>query len=108
VSGSIAEQFGQHNETWLRRILSKHFAMGEYTLVDYTFKGHLTASVYHSFRLVEDPETHKPVFMSKDQAQFKYYSAGLTSKEGLNRWKKSKTTLFDVYYTDKKGNAVLD
>ena len=107
ASGSISEIFGQHNETWLRRIVSKHFAMGEYTLVDYTFKGHLTASLYHSIRLVKNPVTKELEFMTKDQAMFHYHDAGLDMNDGVKAWKRSKFTLFDAYDVDDKGNAVV-
>lgn len=107
VSGTISEIFSQHNETWLRRILSKHLSMGEYTLVDYTFKGHYTASVYHSIRLVRNPNTKKVEFMTKDQAMYHYQAAGLRMNDGLKAWKKSKITLFDAYDVDDKGNAVV-
>ena len=106
-SGTISEIFSQHNETWLRRIISKHLAMGEYSLVDYTFKGHLTASVYHSIRLVRNPNTKKVEFMSKDQAMYHYHAAGLSMDDGLKAWKKSKVTLWDAYEVDDKGNAVV-
>ena len=108
VSGSISEIFSQHNETWLRRVISKHFSMGEYTLVDYTFKGHLTAAVYHSIRLVKNPNTNKLEFMNKDQAMYQYQLHGDGIKEGLKQWKKAETTLFDVYDIDDKGNAVVN
>ena len=106
-SGTISEIFGQHNETWLRRIISKHFSMGEYNLVDYTFKGHLTAAVYHSIRLVKNPQTNKEEFMSKDQAMYHYHANGLSMDEGLKAWKNSKVTLWDAYDVDDKGNAVV-
>ena len=107
ASGNISELFGQHNETWLRRVISKHFAMGEYTLVDYTFKGHLTAALYHSIRLVKNPITKELEFMTKDQAMFHYHDAGLSMEDGVRAWKKSKFTLFDAYDVDDKGNAVV-
>ena len=107
VSGTISELFSQHNETWLRRVLSKHFSMGEYTLVDYTFKGHLTAAVYHSIRLVRNPSTKRKEFMTKDQAMYHYHAAGLSMNDGLKEWKKAKVTLWDAYDVDDKGNAVV-
>ena len=107
VSGGISEIFGQHNETWLRRIVSKHFAMGEYTLVDYTFKGHLTTAIYHSIRLVKNPVTKELEFMTKDQAMFHYHDAGLNMEDGVKAWKNSKITLWDAYDVDKQGNAVV-
>lgn len=107
VSGGIGEIFAQHNETWLRRVLSKHFAMGEYTLVDYTFKGHLTASLYHSIRLVKNPITKELEYMTKDQAMFHYHDAGLRMEDGVKAWKRAKITLFDAYEVDDKGNAVV-
>lgn len=108
VSGGISEIFGQHNETWLRRVVSKHFAMGEYTLVDYTFKGHLTAAIYHSIRLVKNPITKELEFMTKDQAMFHYHDAGLNMEDGVKAWKHSKITLWDAYNVDKQGNAVVN
>lgn len=107
VSGTISDIFSQHNETWLRRVLSKHFSMGEYTFIDYTFKGHFTASLYHSIRLVMNPNTKKLEFMTKDQAMYHYHAAGLKMKDGLKAWKKSKQYLFDAYDVDDKGNAVV-
>ena len=107
ASGSISEIFGQHNETWLRRVVSKHFAMGEFTLVDYTFKGHLTTALYHSIRLVKNPITKELEFMTKDQAMFHYHDAGLQMEDGVKAWKNSKITLFDAYEVDSKGNAVV-
>ena len=106
-SGTIAELFGQHNETWLRRIISKHFSMGEYTLVDYTFKGHYLTALYHSIRLVKNPKTKKLEFMTKDQAMYHYQNAGLGIDEGLKQWKNADKTLWDAYEVDDKGNAYV-
>lgn len=106
-SGTIAELFGQHNETWLRRVISKHFSMGEYSLVDYTFKGHYLTALYHSIRLVKNPKTQKMEFMTKDQAMYHYQAAGLGINQGLKQWKTSKETLFDAYDVDDKGNAYV-
>lgn len=104
VSNSISEIFSRHNETWLRRVFGRFFNMGGYNLIDFTFKGFITAMVYHSTRLVEDPITKQMKFMTKDQAMYAYHKAGLTIKEGKNKWKHAKVTLWDAYEIGPDGN----
>lgn len=97
ATNSISEIFSRHNETWLRRVFGRFFHMGEYTLVDFTFKGFITAMTYHATRLVTDPSTGTDKFMTRDQARYAYYKAGLSTKDGDKAWKKAKTTLWDAY-----------
>lgn len=107
VHGSIAETFGGHNETWLRRVIENHFSMGEYTFVDYMFKGLITAMTYHTRRLIKNPMTGKEEFMTRQRAEWVYVQYKGNKKEGRDIWKHAKTTLADAYYVDKKGNFIL-
>lgn len=107
VSGTVKEIFEEQRSSWLRRVITKHFGMGEYTLVDYTFKGRITVAAYLSVKLIEDPVTKQKRFVNKDEARFIYTQAGLTAKEGYKAWKKSKTTLWKAYGVDEEGNFKL-
>ena len=107
ATNSISEIFSRHNETWLRRVFGRFFHMGEYTLVDFTFKGWITAMTYHAIRLVVDPNTGEQKFMTKDQAMYAYHKAGQSMKEGKRAWKKAKTTLYDAYEIGPDGNIKI-
>lgn len=107
ATGSISEIFSRHNETWLRRVFGRFFNMGEYTLVDFTFKGFITAMTYHATRLVVDPNTGDQKFMTRDQARYAYHKAGQSMKDGDKAWKRAKTTLWDAYELDKDGNVQI-
>jgi hypothetical protein len=107
ATNSISEIFSRHNETWLRRVFGRFFHMGEYTLVDFTFKGWITAMTYHATRLVIDPSTGEEKFMTKDQAMYAYHKAGQSMKDGKNAWKKAKTTLYDAYEIGPDGNIKI-
>jgi hypothetical protein len=56
------------NKAWARRVLENHCSMGEYSLVDYMYKGLITQMIYDSVRLIEDPSTGEQVFATKQQA----------------------------------------
>lgn len=107
ATNSISEIFSRHNETWLRRVFGRFFHMGEYNLVDYTFKGWITVMTYHAHRLMFDPSTNEMRFMTRDQARFAYHKAGMTVKQGDKAWKDSKETLWDAYELDDRGSAKL-
>ena len=68
ISSSIHEMFRGTNKIWARRILENHGSMGEYSLVDYMYKGLITQMIYDSVRLIEDPLTGEQVFATKQQA----------------------------------------
>lgn len=107
ATNSISEIFSRHNETWLRRVFGRFFHMGEYTLVDFTFKGWITAMTYHATRLVLDPNTGETKFMTKDQAMYAYHKAGQSMEEGKQAWKSSKITLYDAYEIGPDGNIKI-
>ena len=107
ATNSISEIFSRHNETWLRRVFGRFFHMGEYTLVDFMFKGWITAMTYHATRLVIDPSTGEEKFMTKDQAMYAYHKAGQSMKDGKKAWKKAKVTLYDAYEIGPDGNIKI-
>ena len=81
--------------------------MGEYSLVDYTFKGKITAMVYEHHRLMTNPSTGQQEFMNREQAIYNYVKHGYNEKQAINLWKNSKTSLKDAYTLTKNGNIVL-
>ena len=81
--------------------------MGEYTLVDYTFKGKITAMVYSNHRLLLNPNTHKPEFMNQEQAIYQYVKAGFQEKDAIEDWSNAEECLLDAYERTKNGNIVL-
>ena len=107
ATNSISEIFSRHNETWLRRVFGRFFHMGEYTLVDFIFKGWITAMTYHATRLVIDPSTGEEKFMTKDQAMYAYHKAGQSMKDGKKAWKNAKITLYDAYEMGPDGNIKI-
>ena len=107
VEGSIKESFSGQRSSWLRRVLTKHLNMGEYTLVDYTFKGKITAMVYSNHRLLLNPNTHKPEFMNQEQAIYQYVKAGFQEKDAIEDWSNAEECLLDAYERTKNGNIVL-
>lgn len=107
VEGSIKESFGEQRCSWIRRVLGKHLHMGEYSLVDYTFKGNITAMVYYHHRRITNPNTGQDEFMNREQAVYNFIKAGLTEEEAENAWKNAKESLIDAYELTKNGNIVL-
>lgn len=107
VEGSIKESFEGQRNSWLRRVLGKHLNMGEYTLVDYTFKGNITAMVYYHHRLVQNPNTGQQEFMNREQVVYNYIKSGKTEKEALKTWSNAEKHLLDAYELNKNGNIIL-
>lgn len=120
ISSSISEIFKDTNKWWVRRVLKNHGSMGEYNLVDYLYKGLITQMIYNSVRLIEDPQSGKPVFATKQQAQYYYTRAGYTAGDGKKAWRRgiahvddlgktvySRTTLADAFYVDEDGKYTL-
>lgn len=120
ISSSIHEMFRGTNKAWARRILENHGSMGEYSLVDYMYKGLITQMIYDSVRLIEDPLTGEQVFATKQQAQYYYTKAGYTAKEGKKAWRKgiphvdatgktvyARVTLADAFYVEQNGKYTL-
>lgn len=103
VSGTIEEIFKGKNETWLRRVIENHFSMGEYTFVDYMFKGLLTNMIYHNRRLMTNPLTGKQEFMTRQRAEYLYQQYSGTKEAGAKKWKKSDITLRDAYQVNQEG-----
>ena len=66
ISGKIYEIFKDKDETWFRRVVEKNFAMGEYTLVDYTIKGWIVPAIYHNFRLIDNFDYRKVSIDDRD------------------------------------------
>jgi hypothetical protein len=48
--------FSDLRDSSVRRFVSKNYAMGEYTFVDYSIKGWLAPAIYHNHRLVDNFE----------------------------------------------------
>lgn len=113
LSGSTSELFKGQRSSFIRRFLAKHFNMGEYTLVDYLWKGLIARCVYHNHRLIENPNTGKKEFMNKWQAAYQYSKAGKTEADGINAWTKAgrifgkSETLADAYYVGKNGDLLV-
>lgn len=109
IDGSVSEIFKGQRSTGVRRFLAKHFAMGEYSLIDYVWKGHICDCIYHNHRLIVNPLTGKQQFMNKWQAAYAYSRAGLTEKKGIKAWSKAGrlfgkgVTMLDAVYVDKLG-----
>lgn len=111
-SNSISEIFTRHNESWVRRVFGRFFNMGGYTLIDFTFKGWITAMAYHATRLVIDPNTGEKKFMTRDQARYAYHKAGLGMENGDKAWKNcerdskgKRITLYNAYELDDEGKV---
>lgn len=107
VSGKIDELFEGADMSWARRVFHKHGSMGEYTAVDYMFKGMVTEMVYHSYRLLTDPNTGKQEFVNKDRARYMYLKVGYTEEDGQHAYEEASVTLRDAYYKDKNGSVKI-
>lgn len=107
VSGTIDEIFEGQTGSLLWSIMKKHFSMGEYTLIDYLFKGLIARCVFNTHRLVIDPSTGKSKFVNRQQAKEMYLNANKSAKNGINSWQNSTITLADAYEVDKEGNLKL-
>lgn len=107
ASDTIDEIFQHNNNSYVVRFFKKFFCMGEYTLIDYLVKGGVTAMVYHHHRLMINPRTGKREFLTQEQAMYAYTAAGLSAKEGSEKWSNSKITLWDAYDLSDDGNFVL-
>ena len=107
IEGSMKESFGGQRNSWIRRVLTRHLNMGEYSLVDYTFKGNITAMVYYHHRLVTNPNTGLQEFMNREQAIYSFTKAGKTEKEAIEAWEKADECLLDAYELSKNGTIVL-
>jgi hypothetical protein len=57
VSGTSAEIFKGQRSFWFKRVISKFSNMGEYSFVDYVWKGNIALSVYNNHRLMVNPVT---------------------------------------------------
>lgn len=107
VHGSINDIFGKHNETWLRRFIENFFSMGEYTFIDYIFKGLITNMIYASRRLIVNPVTGQQEFMTRQRAEWLWSQEFGDKKAGRRQWEQAKLTLHDAYEVDKQGNFVI-
>lgn len=107
LSGSVQEIFKGQRSSFFRRFYDKFFTMGEYTLVDFMFKGAIMTTVYQSYRLVTNPNTGKQEFMNQEQARYAWSQAGLSAKDGDKTWEKSNISLWDAYEVSKLGNWTL-
>lgn len=120
ISSEISEMFRGTNKWWIRRVIENHGSMGEYSLVDYLYKGLITQMTYDSIRLIEDPSTGQRVFATKQQAQYYYTKAGYTANDGKKAWRKglshtdatgkvihSRVTLADAFYVEDDGKYTL-
>lgn len=107
VAGSIKETFGGQRNSWFRRVIQKHINMGEYTLVDYSFKGKITAMVYLHHRLITNPNTGQQEFMNLEQVIYNYVKYGYSEKDAINDWENADQCLLDAYERTKNGTIVL-
>lgn len=85
-SGTIDEIFSGLRDSSTRRFVSRFYAMGEYSFVDYTIKGWLAPAIYHNHRLMDDFNVRevsidgKKHFLTRKEAE----RAGVTEE-----WEKS-------------------
>lgn len=102
VSGNIDSIFDGAELSRVRRTLSGT-KTGEYTAVDYLFKGVVTEAIYSSFRLITNPVTGKQEFLNRQQVQFAYVKAGATEKDGNRAYESANVSLRDAYTKDEYG-----
>ena len=105
VANSVGETFEDLNINPIRRFIQKHFSMGPFTFIDYTFKGLFTNMTYNTYRLIEDPNTGKKVFVNKEEAKDLYRKCAAKNnnpKLGYKAWKNSDVRLRNAYYVDNK------
>lgn len=107
VEGSIRETFSGQRNSWIRRVLQRHLNMGEYSLVDYTFKGKITAMVYIHHRRIKNPNTGQDEFMNLEQVIYNYVKYGWSEKDAIKDWKNADECLLDAYERTKNGTIVL-
>lgn len=102
VSGSINDIFDGAELSRVRRALGKT-KTGEYTAIDYMYKGLVTEAIYNSYRLIVNPSTGKAEFMNREQAQYAYVKIGATNEDGEKAYKDAQVTLRNAYYKDEYG-----
>lgn len=103
VAESVGEMFEERAVNPLRRLITRHYSMGPFTFIDYTFKGLFTRMVYNTYRLVTDPNTGQQVFANKEEVKDMYRrcaAVGNDAKLGYKAWKNSDVKLKDAYAVD--------
>lgn len=77
--------------------------MGGYTLGDYLVNSTILSTVYHHYRLVENPITKEKTFMSREDVIRIFLDSGKSEKEAIKYYNKCKTTLWEAYKVNKFG-----
>ena len=103
LSRSNAEIFGKTDQSKITRFISNHLLMGGYTLGDYLVNSTILSTVYHHYRLVENPITKEKTFMSREDVIRIFLDSGKSEKEAIKYYNKCKTTLWEAYEVNKFG-----
>lgn len=103
LSRSNAEIFGKTDQSKITRFISNHLLMGGYTLGDYLVNSTILYTVYHHYRLVENPITKEKTFMSREDVIRIFLDSGKSEKEAIKYYNKCKTTLWEAYEVNKFG-----
>lgn len=103
LSRSNAEIFGKTDQSKIARFISNHLLMGGYTLGDYLVNSTILSTVYHHYRLVENPITKEKTFMSREDVIRIFLDSGKNEKEAIKYYNKCKTTLWEAYEVNKFG-----
>lgn len=103
LSRSNAEIFGKTDQSKITRFISNHLLMGGYTLGDYLVNSTILSTVYHHYRLVENPITKEKTFMSREDVIRIFLDSGKSEKEAIKYYNKYKTTLWEAYEVNKFG-----
>jgi hypothetical protein len=97
LSRSNSEIFAATDKFKFDRFVHDHLLMGGYTLTDYMINSMMLTATYNHYRLILDPKTNKKRFFSKTDAINEFTKLGYTTKEAVDLWEKSDTTLWDAY-----------
>lgn len=104
---SPEESFSDTNKHRIRRLL-KHFAMGPFTLGDYTINTIWMLTQYHATRLVENPGTGLFELVNYDECIHMFTESGYSEKEAKRAYKNaSSRNMFKMFCLNKEGEAVL-
>lgn len=107
LSRSNAEIFGKTDQSKITRFISNHLLMGGYTLGDYLVNSTILSTVYHHYRLVENPITKEKTFMSREDVIRIFLDSGKSEKEAIKYYNKCKTTLWEAYEVNKFGTFTV-
>lgn len=113
-SGTIAELASDLRDIAARRFVSRFYAMGEYTFVDYTIKGWLTPAVYHNHRLIDNFNARaitidgKKHFLTKKEAERNdLLNEWQTSTEYRKEYMNKQQAIYNYISAGRKGSEGL-